>query len=128
MGVEGIGARVVRKEDKRFITGKGRYVVQRVGSDSLANQITQGAKAFRRVLTPLQRQVNTVIRLALLIVIYMELLLVVTSIVRVVPTADAVGQAAVLAGPTGGRRRRLRQPGVERVPRWSVPPRPVGRR
>ena len=26
MGVEGIGARVARKEDKRFITGKGRYV------------------------------------------------------------------------------------------------------
>ncbi|KRP86613.1 carbon monoxide dehydrogenase [Bradyrhizobium yuanmingense] len=26
MGVEGIGARIVRKEDKRFITGKGRYV------------------------------------------------------------------------------------------------------
>ena len=25
MGVEGIGARVPRKEDKRFITGKGRY-------------------------------------------------------------------------------------------------------
>jgi cation-transporting ATPase E len=42
--------------------------------------------------------VNTVIRLALLIVAYMELLLLVTSIVRVVPAADAVGQAAVLAG------------------------------
>src|SRR5690606_37574679 len=26
MGLEGIGARVARKEDKRFITGKGRYV------------------------------------------------------------------------------------------------------
>ncbi len=25
MGVEGIGARVARKEDKRFITGAGRY-------------------------------------------------------------------------------------------------------
>jgi len=25
MGIEGIGARVLRKEDKRFITGKGRY-------------------------------------------------------------------------------------------------------
>ena len=25
MGVEGIGARVTRKEDKRFLTGKGRY-------------------------------------------------------------------------------------------------------
>src|SRR5258705_2965602 len=26
MGVEGIGASVGRKEDRRFITGKGRYV------------------------------------------------------------------------------------------------------
>ena len=26
MGVEGIGASVVRKEDRRFITGKGKYV------------------------------------------------------------------------------------------------------
>ncbi|RIK99642.1 MAG: carbon monoxide dehydrogenase [Proteobacteria bacterium] len=26
MGIEGIGARVTRKEDRRFITGKGRYV------------------------------------------------------------------------------------------------------
>ena len=26
MGVEGIGASVVRREDRRFITGKGRYV------------------------------------------------------------------------------------------------------
>eukprot|EP01133_Synstelium_polycarpum_P027572 gene27572-33302_t len=25
MGVEGIGSRVLRKEDKRFLTGKGRY-------------------------------------------------------------------------------------------------------
>ena len=26
MGIEGVGARVARKEDKRFLTGKGRYV------------------------------------------------------------------------------------------------------
>ena len=26
MGIEGIGASVVRKEDRRFITGRGRYV------------------------------------------------------------------------------------------------------
>ena len=25
MGVEGVGARATRKEDKRFITGRGRY-------------------------------------------------------------------------------------------------------
>ncbi len=39
MGVEGIGARVVRKEDKRFITGKGRYVddIKLTGMTNLAN-------------------------------------------------------------------------------------------
>ena len=26
MGIEGMGARVARKEDRRFITGAGRYV------------------------------------------------------------------------------------------------------
>ena len=26
MGMEGIGARVARKEDRRFLTGAGRYV------------------------------------------------------------------------------------------------------
>ena len=30
MGIEGVGARVARKEDKRFITGGGRYVDDRV--------------------------------------------------------------------------------------------------
>ena len=80
------------------VTGGGRYVVEKVGAESMANRITAGARAFRRVLTPLQQQVNTVIRVALLIVVYMELLLLVTSIVRVVPTGDAVAQAAVLAG------------------------------
>ena len=78
--------------------GSGRYVVEHVGSASLANRITEGAKAFRRVLTPLQQQVNRVIRVALLVVVYMELLLVVTSIVHVVSAAETVAQAAVLAG------------------------------
>jgi cation-transporting ATPase E len=79
-------------------TGGGRYVVEHVGTESLANRITQGARAFRRVLTPLQQQVNSVIRVALLLVVYMELLLLVASIVHVVSTAETVSQAAVLAG------------------------------
>ncbi len=78
--------------------GSGRYVVEKVGSQSLSNKITEGARAFRRVLTPLQSDVNTVIRVALLIVVYLELLLVVTSIVKLIPASEAVGQATVLAG------------------------------
>jgi cation-transporting ATPase E len=79
-------------------TGSGRYVVERVGTDSLANRITQGAKAFRRVLTPLQRSVNSVIRLALVLVLYMELLLLLTAIIHVAAPGETIAQASVLAG------------------------------
>ncbi|MEP7379417.1 MAG: HAD-IC family P-type ATPase [Chloroflexota bacterium] len=79
-------------------TGSGRYVVEHVGAQSLANRITQGAKAFRRVLTPLQRSVNSVIRLALVLVIYMELLLLLTAVVHVATPGETIAQASVLAG------------------------------
>src|SRR5688572_22147970 len=79
-------------------TGSGHYVVERVGAESLANRITQGAKAFRRVLTPLQRSVNSVIRLALVLVLYMELLLLLTAIVHVAAPGETIAQASVLAG------------------------------
>ena len=79
-------------------SGGGRFVVEHVGESSLSNRITAGARTFRRVLTPLQAEVNKVIRVALLIVVYLELLLVVNSIVKLVSAGDAVGQATVLAG------------------------------
>ena len=80
------------------VGGSARYVVEHVGRASLANQITQGARTFRRVLTPLQLEVNKVIRVALLIVAYLEALLVFNSLIRVTPAGEAVGQATVLAG------------------------------
>jgi cation-transporting ATPase E len=84
-------------------SGGGRYVVERVRGGSLANHIAEGARSFRRVLTPLQLEINKVIRVALLIVIYMELLLVINSVVKLIPAGDAVGHATVLAGliPSG---------------------------
>ncbi len=74
------------------------YVVEKVGVDSLANQITAGARSFRRVLTPLQRQINLVIRIMLLIVIYLQLLLAFNAMINVVPFRETVGQATILAG------------------------------
>ena len=80
------------------IGGAGRYVVEQIGEASLANRITANARSFRRVLTPLQQEVNKVIRVALLIVVYVEILLVLTSLFRLSPAADAIGQATILAG------------------------------
>ena len=76
--------------------GSATYTVEKVGGESLANRITAGARSFRRVLTPLQRQVNLVIRIMLLIVLYLQLLLVCNALVNVVPFRESIGQATIL--------------------------------
>jgi cation-transporting ATPase E len=80
------------------VTGSGYYVAERVGAKSLAHQMTASARAFRRVLTPMQREINLVVRIALLIVVYMEFLLVVTSALHQINLADSVENSAIVAG------------------------------
>ena len=73
--------------------GGASYAVDKVGNASLANEITAGARSFRRVLTPLQRQINLVVRLMLLIVLYLQFLLALNALINVVPVKESVGQA-----------------------------------
>ena len=63
-------------------TGTGRYVAEKVAQASFANQITAGARSFRRVITPLQGEINLVIRVVLGIVLYLEILLVIRGLVH----------------------------------------------
>ena len=79
-------------------TGAGRYVVETVASNSFANRITAGARTFRRVLTPLQAEINLVIRVVLGIVLYLEVLLVVRGLVQRSVLGDVVADATLLAG------------------------------
>ncbi len=79
-------------------SGRGRYVARTVGEASLAGRITAGAKTFRRTLTPLQRQIQTVIRVTLGVVIYLQLLLVVKNVVEDAPLDQAIIEATVLVG------------------------------
>lgn len=80
------------------VTGIGLYEATSVGEASLANRITTGARTFRRVLTPLQKEVNLVVRVLLGIMISLQLLLVVRALVQNVSLPDAVANATVLAG------------------------------
>ncbi len=79
-------------------TGAGRYVVEAVASNSFANRITAGARSFRRVITPLQAEINLVIRVVLGIVLYLEVLLVVRGLVQRSVLGDVVADATLLAG------------------------------
>jgi cation-transporting ATPase E len=80
------------------VSGSAYYVTEKVGTQSLANQITAGARAFRRVLTPLQAQINLVIRVVLLIVVYFELLMVMNSFLKRINLAQSVENSAIIAG------------------------------
>ena len=51
MGVEGIGARVTRKEDKRFITGKGRYTDDIALKDTTYAVFVRSPHAHARILS-----------------------------------------------------------------------------
>ncbi|MBH0238616.1 xanthine dehydrogenase family protein molybdopterin-binding subunit [Methylobrevis albus] len=51
MGIEGIGARVVRKEDRRFITGKGRYTDDIVLKDTTYAAFVRSPHAHARILS-----------------------------------------------------------------------------
>jgi cation-transporting ATPase E len=79
-------------------SGAGRYVARAVSGGSLANQITAGARTFRRVLTPLQREIHVVIRVVLAIVIYLEILLAAKAALELQPVGDAIAEATILVG------------------------------
>ena len=80
------------------VTGGALYEAQKVGMQSYANQITAGARAFRRILTPLQTEVNLVIRVLILVVVYIEILLAASSYFNDTPIVESVKMSVVIAG------------------------------
>lgn len=80
------------------VNGTALYVAQKVGQQSLANEITAGARAFRRVLTPLQNQVYLVVRVMLVIVIYLEFLLVVNAFLKQIGASESIADATLVVG------------------------------
>ncbi len=77
------------------VTGGGRYEAEQVGAECMVNKITAGALAFRRVLTPLQRQVNFIIRSALLVVLAFEVLIVIKAAVDHLSFTEVVRMSTV---------------------------------
>lgn len=77
------------------VNGSGYYEAQAVGAESLANKMTTSARAYRRVVTPLQRQIGLAVRLILFMVVYLQVLLVANNLLNAVPLPTGVAQATV---------------------------------
>lgn len=80
------------------LSGSAYYQAEKVGTQSVANQLTVSARAFRRVYTPLQRQINVIIQVMLLVAIFFEILLVISSQMNHVPLVKSVEMAVVIIG------------------------------
>jgi len=80
------------------VSGKGRYEATKVGKDSFANKLTAQAKSFRVSKTPLQKEVDLVIRVLMLLALFIGFLLFISAILSAVPVMRTVQMAAVVAG------------------------------
>ncbi|MEJ2737032.1 MAG: HAD-IC family P-type ATPase [Anaerolineae bacterium] len=78
------------------VVGSAHYRAQKVGADSVVNQLTAGARAFRQVKTPLQRDIDFVIRILVILVTQLGILLGLSFLIKGVPVVEWVRVAAVI--------------------------------
>ncbi len=85
------------------VSGKASCLAEKVGADSLANKMTAEARKFRKVLTPLQRQINLIIRLLLGIAILLGLITTLRIVLGVTSLTAGIQNIAVIVGlvPSG---------------------------
>ena len=80
------------------VSGSAHYEAQRIGAASFANQVTAGARAERRVLTPLQREINGMIRLMILVAGFLMVVLSVSAVAYRTPFVELVQHLVVVIG------------------------------
>ena len=80
------------------VTGSAHYEAQRIGAASFANQVTAGARAERRVSTPLQREINGMIRLMILVAGFLMVVLSVSAVAYRTPFVELVQHLVVVIG------------------------------
>jgi cation-transporting P-type ATPase E len=80
------------------VSGSALFIAEKVGTQSLSFQMTASARAFRRVHTPLQQQVNLVVRVLLLVAVYFEILQVVYAVMEQLPLVTTIQSSVVVLG------------------------------
>ncbi len=80
------------------VTGSGYFEAVKVGAASFANQLTAAARQFQVTHTPLQREIDFVVRLVMLVVVVMSIIILGASILEGLTTLRVVQIVAVLSG------------------------------
>ncbi len=80
------------------VSGKAYVEAQEVGAGSFANKLTASARQFRSVETPVQREVNLLVRVMMLIAVIFIAMLLMTSYIYDVPAVRTTQLAVVIMG------------------------------
>jgi len=80
------------------VTGRGVYQATRVGISSYANKLTSEARVFTRHLTPMQRELNLVIRVLLGLAAFFGTLLIIGNMLNQETALESIRQVSVLFG------------------------------
>lgn len=80
------------------VAGTGYYEATRVGEESFANQLTASAREFQMKVTPLQNEINFILRLLMLLALFLGTLMLISTIISQTPFMRQVQFAAVIAG------------------------------
>jgi len=80
------------------VSGTACYVAEKVGTETVAFKLMSGARAFRQVLTPVQQEINVVIRVFLLLACFLWFLVAISFLSRAYSLNDVAQRSAVIAG------------------------------
>lgn len=80
------------------VSGCAYFEATQVGANTVAYKLISGARSFRKILTPLQREINLIIRALLLVACFLWLLVMISFFSRTYSFSDIVQHAAVVAG------------------------------
>ncbi|MDX2232802.1 MAG: HAD-IC family P-type ATPase [Leptolyngbyaceae cyanobacterium bins.349] len=80
------------------VSGTACYVAEKVGTETVAFKLMTGARAFRQVLTPVQHEINVVIRVFLLLACFLWILVTISFLSRAYSLNDVAQRSAVIAG------------------------------
>src|SRR3989440_5282169 len=80
------------------VSGSAFYQAEKVGSQSVAYGLTAGARAFRRIYTPLQREIFLTIRVIVLAALFLELLMILSTLTNTIPFVEFIQRSVVIVG------------------------------
>jgi cation-transporting P-type ATPase E len=80
------------------VAGTGYYEATKIGEESFANRLTASAREFQMKVTPLQNEINFILRLLMLLALFLGTLMLISTIISQTPFMRQVQFAAVIAG------------------------------